>query len=123
MNTGALPTPIKAPTVAGVVHSTTAAVHASANGHVATAPRRERIAVIGGLRTPFAHRASVYWGMSGLDLARLVVRELLARVELDPAEVELLVYGQAIPSFDAPNIAREIVLGAGMPKDVLEKWK
>lgn len=108
----------KALSSAQVAAGGSTAVHASANGHAATAPRRERIAVIGGLRTPFAHRASVYWGMSALDLARLVVRELLARVELDPAEVELLVYGQAIPSLDAPNIAREIVLGAGMPKDV-----
>jgi acetyl-CoA acyltransferase len=95
-----------------------AAANANANGHAATAPKRERIAVVSGLRTPFAQRASVYWGMSGLDLARLVVRELLARAELDPAEVELVVYGQVIPSFDTPNIAREIVLGAGMPKDV-----
>jgi len=95
-----------------------AAANANANGHAAAAPKRERIAVIGGLRTPFAHRASVYWGMSALDLARLVVRELLARVELDPGEVELVVYGQVIPSFEAPNIAREIVLGAGIPKDV-----
>src|SRR5579859_4617599 len=94
------------------------AAGAAPNGHAAAPPKRERIAVIGGLRTPFAHRAGVYWGMSALDLARLVVRELLARVELDPAEVELVVYGQVIPSLEAPNIAREIVLGAGMPKDV-----
>jgi acetyl-CoA acyltransferase len=95
-----------------------APIGATTNGHASAPPKRERIAIIGGLRTPFAHRASVYWGMSALDLARLVVRELLARVELDPAEVELIVYGQVIPSFEAPNIAREIVLGAGMPKDV-----
>ncbi|HTB77216.1 MAG TPA: acetyl-CoA C-acyltransferase FadI [Polyangiaceae bacterium] len=95
-----------------------AAASANANGHAATPPKKERIAIVGGLRTPFAHRASVYWGMSALDLASLVVRELLARVELDPREVELVVYGQVVPSFDAPNIAREIVLGAGMPSDV-----
>ncbi len=95
-----------------------AAANANGNGHGTAASKRERIAVVGGLRTPFAHRAGVYWGMSALDLARLVVRELLARAELDPAEVELVVYGQVIPSFDTPNIAREIVLGAGMPKDV-----
>src|SRR5579859_3732253 len=94
------------------------AAGAAPNGHAAAPPKRERIAVIGGLRTPFAHRAGVYWGMSALDLARLVVRELLARVELDPAEVELVVYGQVVPSVYAPNIAREIVLGAGIPKDV-----
>jgi acetyl-CoA acyltransferase len=94
------------------------AASATTNGYPAAPAKRERIAIIGGLRTPFAHRAGVYWGMSALDLARLVVRELLARVELDPAEVELVVYGQIIPNLEAPNIAREIVLGAGMPKDV-----
>jgi acetyl-CoA acyltransferase len=98
--------------------STGAGAAANANGHAVPTPRRERIAIVGGLRTPFAHRASVYWGMSALDLARLTVRELLARVELDPAEVELVVYGQVVPSFEAPNIAREIVLGTGIPKDV-----
>jgi len=56
--------------------------------------------------------------MSALDLGKVVVRELLARAELDPAEVDLVVYGQVVPSVSAPNIAREIVLGAGIPADV-----
>jgi acetyl-CoA acyltransferase len=88
-----------------------------ANGTSAV-PRRERIAVVRGLRTPFARQGSAYARMSALDLGALVVRELLARAELDPAEVELVVYGQVVPSIEAPNIAREIVLGTGMPKDV-----
>jgi acetyl-CoA acyltransferase len=87
-----------------------------ANG--ASAARRERIAIVRGLRTPFAKQATAYASMSALDLGRLVVRELLARAELDPAEVELVVYGQVVPSIEAPNIAREIVLGTGMPRDV-----
>ena len=99
------------------VSSSSGAGAANGNGSAA-APRRERIAVVRGLRTPFAHRSTVYRDMSALDLARLLVRELLARAELDPAEVDLVVYGQVVPSLDAPNIAREIVLGAGMPKDV-----
>jgi acetyl-CoA acyltransferase len=81
-------------------------------------PARERIALVAGLRTPFAQRSTVYRDMSALDLGRLVVRELLARAELDPAEVELVVYGQVVPSLEAPNIAREVVLGTGMPRDV-----
>jgi acetyl-CoA acyltransferase len=108
----------KGPSSTHVTTSAGTGTAANANGHGVVPPRRERIAIIGGLRTPFAHRAGVYWGLSALDLARLVVRELLARVELDPAEVELVVYGQVVPSFDAPNIAREIVLGTGMPRDV-----
>jgi acetyl-CoA acyltransferase len=90
--------------------------HAHTNG--SAAPKRERIAVVRGLRTPFARSGTAYKDMSGLDLGKLVVRELLARAELDLSEVELVVYGQVAPSVDGANIAREIVLGTGMPKGV-----
>jgi acetyl-CoA acyltransferase len=88
------------------------------NGGAASASRSDRIAIVQGLRTPFARQDSAYAGLSGLDLGKLVVRELLARAEIDPAEIELVVFGQVMPSIDAPNIAREVVLGTGMPKQV-----
>ena len=78
----------------------------------------ERVAIVQGLRTPFAKQGTAYRGMSALELGTLVVRELIARAELDPREVGLVVYGQAIPNPTAPNVAREIVLGAGLPKSV-----
>ncbi|MGH7269141.1 MAG: acetyl-CoA C-acyltransferase FadI [Polyangiaceae bacterium] len=96
-------------------HSNGSATHVSALG---TKSKRERIAIVRGLRTPFASYATDYRDMSALDLAKLVVRELLARAEFDPGEVELVVYGQVAPRLDVPNIAREIVFGTGMPKDV-----
>ena len=79
---------------------------------------RERIAIVAGLRTPFAKQGSAFKAMSALDLAKSVVTELIARAELDANEIELCVYGQVVPSLGAPNIAREIVLGTGMPKDI-----
>jgi acetyl-CoA acyltransferase len=92
---------------------------ASSSNNGTVAPRgSERIAVVRGLRTPFARTGGAYAQMSALDLAKLTVRELLARAELDPAEVELVVFGQASPSVEAPNIAREIVLGSDMPRDI-----
>lgn len=79
---------------------------------------KDRVAVVAGLRTPFAKQATAYRDMTTLDLGRAVVKELLARAELDPREIGLVVYGQAIPTPSVPNIAREIVLGAGIPKSV-----
>lgn len=79
---------------------------------------KDRVAVVAGLRTPFAKQATAYRDMTTLDLGRAVVKELLARAELDPREIGLVVYGQAIPTPSAPNVAREIVLGSGMPKSV-----
>lgn len=73
-----------------------------------------RIAIIDGLRTPFAKQATAYHGVPALDLGKTVVNELMTRSELDPALVDLLVYGQVVQMPKAPNIAREIVLGTGM---------
>jgi acetyl-CoA acyltransferase len=82
------------------------------------APHGERIAIIKGLRTPFAKQGTAYRDLSALDLGKLVVAELLQRAELEPREVGVCVFGQVVPSVSAPNIAREIVLGTGMPKDI-----
>ncbi|MEO7033820.1 MAG: acetyl-CoA C-acyltransferase FadI [Polyangiaceae bacterium] len=77
-----------------------------------------RVAIVSGLRTPFAKQASAYRHLSALDLGKLVVAELLQRTGIDPKEVQQVVYGQVIPSLTVPNIAREIVLGAGMPRNI-----
>jgi len=77
-----------------------------------------RVAIVAGLRTPFAKQWSAYREVSALDLANIVVAELLQRLELDPTEIQQVVYGQVVPSVEAPNIAREIVLGTGMPKSI-----
>lgn len=78
----------------------------------------KRVAIVAGLRTPFAKQWSAYRELSALDLANVVVSELLQRVELDPKEIQQVVYGQVVPSVEAPNIAREIVLATGMPDDI-----
>ncbi|GAA5219120.1 acetyl-CoA C-acyltransferase FadI [Corallincola platygyrae] len=73
-----------------------------------------RIAVVSGLRTPFAKQATAYHKVPALDLGKLVVAEMLQRVDLDPKLVDMLVFGQVVQMPEAPNIAREIVLGTGM---------
>ena len=77
-----------------------------------------RVAVVSGLRTPFVKSGSAFKDLSALDLGKLVVAELLQRAELDPKRVQQVVYGQVVPSLVAPNIAREIVLGTGMPREI-----
>ncbi|WP_394844318.1 acetyl-CoA C-acyltransferase FadI [Pendulispora brunnea] len=91
---------------------------ATGNGNGNGKGRSERIAIVAGLRTPFAKSQTAYRDLSALDLGKIVVAELLARSELSPKEVGLCVYGQVLPSIAAPNIAREIVLGTAMPKDI-----
>lgn len=74
----------------------------------------DRIAIVSGLRTPFARQATAFHGVPAIELGKMVVGELLARSEIPPEVIEQLVFGQVVQMPEAPNIAREIVLGTGM---------
>lgn len=74
----------------------------------------ERIAIVSGLRTPFARQGTAFKEVPAVDLGKMVVSELLARTQIDPKLVDQVVFGQVVQMPAAPNIAREIVLGTGM---------
>jgi acetyl-CoA acyltransferase len=74
----------------------------------------DRIAIVDGLRTPFAKQATAYHGIPAVELGKIVVSELLAKSGIDPKVIDQLVFGQVVQMPEAPNIAREIVLGTGM---------
>jgi acetyl-CoA acyltransferase len=76
------------------------------------------VAVVAGLRTPFTKQGTALKALRTVDLGTAVVKELMARTEISPKEVTLCVYGQVVPSLDWLNIAREVVLRAGLPKDI-----
>lgn len=76
-----------------------------------------RVAIVAGLRTPFARRGGGLGGLTALELGVACVRELLARSGL-AREIERVVFGQVVPSLHAPNVARELVLDAGLPPTV-----
>ena len=75
----------------------------------------DRVAIVAGLRTPFARQGTFFRNLSAIDLGTMVVSELLARTGIDPALIERVVYGQVMMLPEAPNIAREIVLATALP--------
>src|ERR1700745_3609358 len=72
-----------------------------------------QVVAVRGARTPFAKQGTAYKRLSALELAVIAVRELIERSELDPTEIDAVVFGQVVPSLVGPNIAREVVLAAG----------
>jgi acetyl-CoA acyltransferase len=74
-----------------------------------------RVAIVEGVRTPFAKSGTAFKNMTSVDMGILAVRELLARADLRPEEIDEIVYGTVVHSVQAPNIAREVGLGAGLP--------
>lgn len=77
-----------------------------------------RVAIIGGLRTPFVKANTVFNDLTALDLGRIVVQELVQRYDLDPEQIDELVFGQVVPSLTASSIAREMVLLTGLPRRI-----
>ena len=77
-----------------------------------------RVAIVRGIRTPFAKAGTVFKSLSAIDLGKFAVAELLQRAEIDPRTVEALVFGTVVPSVVSPNIAREVSLMPMLPKGV-----
>ena len=80
-----------------------------------------RVAIVAGLRTPFARAGTVLKSLSAIELGRLCVAELIQRTGIDGNDVDLLVFGTVVPSVVAPNIAREVSLIPLLPKGV-QSW-
>lgn len=93
--------------------ATTTSHHPFSNAH-------GRIAVVDGLRTPFARVATHFRDLSAIDLGAMVVTEILNKNNLKPADVSQLVFGMTVMIPEAPFIGREIALAAGM--DTLDAY-
>jgi acetyl-CoA acyltransferase len=77
-----------------------------------------RVAIVAGVRTPFAKAGTALKNLTATELGKLCVAELIQRTELDGKEVDAVVYGTVVPSVIAPNIAREVSLLPLLPKGV-----
>ncbi len=75
-----------------------------------------RVAIVAGVRTPFARAGTALKDLTAIDLGRAAVAELVQRTNLDGSLVDLLVFGTVVPSVTAPNIAREVSLLPHFPK-------
>nr|XP_061799092.1 3-ketoacyl-CoA thiolase-like [Nerophis lumbriciformis] len=79
---------------------------------------RGRVAIVDGCRTPFAKAGTVYSQMDVVDLAGRSAAALVSRMGLDPGEIDSSIFGVVIPALAAPNLGREVVLRAGLPKTI-----
>jgi acetyl-CoA acyltransferase len=75
-----------------------------------------RVAIVAGVRTPFAKAGTALKDYTAIELGKLAVAELIQRSSLDGKNVDAVVYGTVVPSVIAPNIAREISLMPMLPR-------
>jgi len=84
-------------------------------------PNGRRVAIIAGVRTPFAKAGSDLRHLSAIELGKMAVSELVHRSGVDPKTVDLLAFGTVVPNVLAPNIAREVALMPLFPKNI-QAW-
>jgi len=78
------------------------------------------VVIVSAVRTPFGRFGGVTSDISSIDYGVMVVKEVINRIDLAPAEVDELYYGTCIPAEYAPYLnvpARQITLLAGFPAD------
>lgn len=75
------------------------------------------IAILEGMRTPFAKSFGALAGVPAYELGRLVTQEVLKKAGLQPGQVDQVVFGNVAVPAEAANIARVIALMAGIPQD------
>lgn len=81
-------------------------------------PAVDRVVVVDGIRTPFVKAYTDFADLTALDLSRIATSELVARTGIDPEEIDEVIMGTVLPSPHAPNLAREVVLSADLPRRI-----
>ena len=77
------------------------------------------IVIVDGARTPMAEYNGLFSDVSAIDLGVVAAKEALARSGTEPAEVDHVIFGNALQtSGDAIYGARHVGLKAGVPKEV-----
>jgi len=78
----------------------------------------ERVAIVGGARTPFAKAGTYLKERTALELGTHSVDGALAKLDLDPDTVDQLVYGIVAVDARVPHLAREVNFASSLPDSV-----
>jgi acetyl-CoA C-acetyltransferase/acetyl-CoA acyltransferase len=75
------------------------------------------IAMLAGVRTPFAKAYGALAGVSPQDLGKVAAQGALERAGVRPEQIDQVIFGNVATPADAANVARVIALMAGVPQD------
>jgi acetyl-CoA acyltransferase len=79
---------------------------------------QERIAIIGGVRTPFARARTAYQKMSASQLGGIALREAVSLTGIDPNLIDEIYMGIVSAPAEGSNIAREAQFDSGLPPTI-----
>jgi acetyl-CoA acyltransferase len=74
--------------------------------------------VVGGARTPFAKAFGDLAHLDAIALGVVAVKGLVEKLAIDSELIDEVVFGNVVVNVAAPNVARELVLDAGLPRHI-----
>src|SRR5436190_1626314 len=79
--------------------------------------RPEPLAVVAGIRTPFAKAFGPLASVPADELGRVAVTGALSKADLKPDQIDELIFGNVASPPDTANISRVVALRSGIPQD------
>lgn len=73
--------------------------------------------IVAAKRTAIGSYGGQFRNISAVELGRQVVEATLASVELNPEEVDQVIFGNVLSAGLGQNVARQVAVEAGIPKD------
>ncbi len=78
----------------------------------------ERIVIVNGTRTPFVRARTVFKKMPPSMLGGVVLRETVARSDIDPSLIDEVYFGIVSPPAEGTNVSREALFDSGLPPTI-----
>lgn len=78
----------------------------------------QRVAIVGGKRTPFVKANTAFKDLDAIDLGRHAVQAALDGFDFSAGPVDELIYGTVIQNSRVSNLAREVLFATSLPRTV-----
>lgn len=78
----------------------------------------KEVVIIDAVRTPVGSFGGSLTNISAVQLGTIVVKELIRRTGIAPAMVEELIFGCVLQAGQGQNVARQVLIHAGIPQEV-----
>ncbi|QOX64588.1 acetyl-CoA C-acetyltransferase [Anoxybacterium hadale] len=76
------------------------------------------VVIVSAVRTPIGSFGGSLKDFSAVDLGAIAVKEAIKRAGIDPAIIEEVVFGNVLQGGLGQNVARQVAMAAGVPKEV-----
>jgi len=78
----------------------------------------KNVVIVDGLRTPYAKMGTAFKDIPAHELGATLLKEFIKRLEINPKDLDEVIFGNVAQPPEATNIARNIALLAGVPESV-----